>query len=288
MRKKSHAFFLGKKSNFRKEILRKPCKDFLLFDIMLKKEGWRICMILKIVTFNAAHGKGDDGKVSVIRQANFLKEYHPDIVFLQEVDMYTRRSDKINQIRLFSEKIGLAYSSMESNIVLEGGYYGDGIISRFPIAFSSNYLMPKTDPEHEQRGILCNKISFGTTKINLFSLHLSTYEDERILAIQKLVELLEKIDPNELVIIGGDFNVGVTRLGKGRYIYEKKEEYEEYRLLKEKLSKVENTEDTWFSELGKGCIDTIFFSNSIKLRKFETIDVKGLSDHSAVYAEFDI
>ena len=175
-----------------------------------------------------------------------------------------------------------------SNIVLEGGYYGDGIVSRFPIAFSTNYLMPKTDESHEQRGILRNKISFGTTKLNLFSVHLSTYEDERILAVKELLKILEKIDPREIIIIGGDFNVGVTRLGKGRYIYEKKEEFEEYRLLQEKLKKLDNQEDTWFSDLGTGCIDTIFYSNQIQVRRFKTIDVKGLSDHNAVYVEFNI
>lgn len=244
-------------------------------------------MILKMLTFNAAHGKGNDGKVSIARQANFLKDYRPDFVFLQEVDMYTTRSERINQIQLFTERVGLAYSSMESNIVLEGGYYGDGIVSRFPIDFSTNYLMPKTNPEHEQRGILHNKISFGTTKLNLFSVHLSTYEDERILAVKELLKILEKIDPREVIIIGGDFNVGVTRLGKGRYTFEKREIYEEYCLLQEKLEKLQNEEDTWFSTLGNGCIDTIFYSKNIRIRKFKTIDVNGLSDHNAVYAEFD-
>jgi len=274
-----------------KEMSKRYCNSLNEFDIIQKKKGSRKRggnMILKIITFNAAHGKGMDGKVSIVRQANFLKEFYPDIVFMQEVDMYTARSDKINQIQLFSEKIGLSYSSMESNIVLEGGWYGDGIVSRFPISFSTNYLMPKTAPEHEQRGILCNKISFGTTKINLFSVHLSTYEDERILAVKELLKVIEKIDPKEIIIIGGDFNVGVTRLGKGRYVYEHKEEFEEYRLLQEKLNKLDNVEDTWFSDLGTGCIDTIFYSKNIEVRNFKTIDVKGLSDHSAVYAEFDV
>ena len=79
--------------------------------------------------------------------------------------------------------------------------------------------MPLTDLNHEQRGILCNRISLGTAKINLFSVHLSTYKDERILACKELNRIISKIDENEIIIIGGDFNVGVTRLGKGRYTY---------------------------------------------------------------------
>ena len=38
-------------------------------------------MLIKIVTFNIAHGKGLDGVVDVERQANLVNEYKPDIVF---------------------------------------------------------------------------------------------------------------------------------------------------------------------------------------------------------------
>lgn len=245
-------------------------------------------MLIKIITFNIAHGKGMDGIVDIERQADVIQRYNPDIVFLQEVDMYTKRAGESNQIREFSKKIYLPYCSMESNITLEDGYYGDGIISRFPISFSVNYLMPLTDLNHEQRGILCNRISLGTTRINLFSVHLSTYEDERILACKELNRIINKIDKNEIVIIGGDFNVGVTRLGKGKYTFDKQEEYEEYKILRKKLNQLPNENDTWFSKLGQGCIDTIFYSSNIKLLKFETVDVEKKSDHNAIYAEFDI
>lgn len=129
---------------------------------------------------------------------------------------------------------------------------------------------------------------YGTAKINLFSVHLSTYEDERILATKELMRIIRKIEKDEIIIIGGDFNVGVTRLGKGKYTYEKREEYEEYNMLRKSLNQIENTEDTWFSKLGQGCIDTIFYSKNIKLKNFKTIDVDGVSDHNAIYAEFDI
>ena len=245
-------------------------------------------MLIKIVTFNIAHGKGLDRTIDVERQANLVNTLKPDIVFLQEIDMYTKRAGERNQIREFSKKVYLPYCSMESNITLEDGYYGDGIISRFPISFSVTYLMPLTDLNHEQRGILYNRISLGTAKINLFSVHLSTYEDERILACKELNRIISKIDKNEIIIIGGDFNVGVTRLGKGKYTFEKQEQYEEYNLLGKNLKRIPNEEDTWFSKLGQGCIDTIFYSKNIELLKFETIDAEQKSDHSILYAEFDI
>ena len=245
-------------------------------------------MLIKIITLNIAHGKGLDVIVDIERQAEIINKYKPDIVFLQEIDMYTKRAGDRNQIREFSKRIYLPYCSMESNITLEDGYYGDGIISRFPISFSVNYLMPLTDLNHEQRGILCNRISLGTAKINLFSVHLSTYYDERVLACKELNRIIEKIDKNEIIIIGGDFNIGVTRLGKGKYTFKEQREYDEYKILGENLLRIPNREDTWFSKLGQGCIDTMFYSNNIELLKYTTIDMEAKSDHSAIYAEFNI
>ena len=88
--------------------------------------------------------------------------------------------------------------------------------------------------------------------------------------------------------MGGDFNVGVTRLGKGKYTFQFSEEYEEYDILGEMLQRLPNKEDTWFSKLGQGCIDTIFYSNNIDLIKYETVESEKKSDHNIVYSEFNI
>ena len=53
------------------------------------------------------------------------------------------------------------------------------------------------------------------------------------------------------------------------------------------MNKLDNTEKTWFSNIGEGCIDTMFYSKNIKVLKIETISTQ-FSDHSAVYAEFEI
>ena len=244
-------------------------------------------MILKTITFNMCHGEGMDGIINVERQAKFLKKYKPDILFLQEIDMYTQRVYSENQIYEMSKGVGLSYRSMGINIKYKNGYYGDGILSRFPIEYSANYLMPLVNKENEQRGILCNKISFGTTKINLFSVHFPTNFEERKLGAEELLSIIEKIDENEIIIVGGDFNIGVEKIGKHKYEFTKSDTYPEYELLKQVLNRIENAEDTWFSSKGHGCIDTIFYSKNIEVRKIETISNK-ISDHSAVYAEFEI
>ena len=225
------------------------------------------------------------GKIDVRRQSILLRKYKPDIIFLQEIDMYTKRAYHKNQLYTFSKYTGLNFRAMGTNIKFKNGFYGDGILSKFPIEYSANYLSPLTNALHEQRGILCNKISFGNTKINVFSLHMSTYEDERILTSRELLKIISKINKNEAIIIGGDFNVGIKKVGNHKYLYEPKETYEEYEILKEKFKSINNTEITWNSNEASGCIDSFFYSKHLQLLKQETIKLN-ISDHYPVYAEF--
>ena len=162
--------------------------------------------------------------------------------------MYTKRSYYRNQLHMFSKYTGLTFKAMGTNIKYKNGFYGDGILSRFPIEYSANYLSPLTNALHEQRGILCNKISFGNTKINVFSVHMSTFEEERVLTSKELLRIVSKVNKNEPIIIGGDFNVGIKKIGNHKYLYESKTSYPEYEILKEKFKNINNSEITWRSK----------------------------------------
>lgn len=225
------------------------------------------------------------GRIDVRRQAVLLKKYKPDIIFLQEIDMYTKRAYNKNQLYTFSKYTGLNYRAIGTNIKYKNGFYGDGILSKFPIEYSANYLSPLTNVSHEQRGILCNKITFGNIKVNVFSLHMSTFQDERILTSKELLRIISKINKNEPIIIGGDFNVGVEKIGFHKYLFKPQANYPEYEILKEKFKTIKNTENTWFSKEGSGCIDSFFYSKHLQLIKYETIKSE-VSDHYPVYAEF--
>ena len=225
------------------------------------------------------------GKIDIRRQAMLLRKYKPDIIFLQEIDMYTKRAYHRNQLYTLSKYTGLQFRAMGTNIKYKNGFYGDGILSKFPIEYSANYLSPLTNVSHEQRGILCNKITFGNTKINVFSLHMSTYEDERILTSKELLRITSKINKNEPIIIGGDFNVGIKKIGNHRYLYEPKDTYKEYEILKEKFKLINNKENTWHSADASGCIDSFFYSKHLQLLKQETIKTD-ISDHYPIYVEF--
>jgi len=193
------------------------------------------------------HGEGLDGKIDVKRQSMFLEKYKPYNIFHQEVDMYTRRAYYKNQIYTFSKYARLPYRSMGTSIKYNEGFYGDGILSRFPIEYSANFLSPLIYTDSEQRSHLCAKVVVGTTKLNLFSVHLSTYHEERILSCQELISITDNIPKDEKIIIGGDFNVGITKEGKHLYSYDKQDSYEEYSLLEQNFNRVQNTKNTWFA-----------------------------------------
>ena len=62
------------------------------------------------------------GNIDVERQAKFLKKYKPDIIFLQEIDMYTQRVYSENQIYTFSKQVELPYRTMGINIKYKKSY----------------------------------------------------------------------------------------------------------------------------------------------------------------------
>ena len=102
------------------------------------------------------------------------------------------------------------------------------------------------------------------------------------------ISVNDQLDDQIMVsIIAGDFNVGISKIGNHKYSFEQKDFYEEFEILKKKFHHINNSAPTWFSKEGSGCIDSCFYSNSLKLSKFETIPTK-ISDHYPIYMEFII
>ena len=245
-------------------------------------------MKFKVITYNIAHGKGLDGNVDLERQANLIKEYSADVACIQEIDVYSKRTEEVDEISILTEKSGFKYSALGTTIIFQDGYYGNGILSKHPIKHVKNYLFPITDISHEQKGCVYAKIEKDGQQINVFSVHFSVYEEERMLAVKSLIKIIEKIDKNEKIIIAGDFNVGIEKIGVHQYkMNHEIEVFEEYAMLKKHLKKIDNSKLTWFTQTGQGCIDTIFYSDNIKLDNFKTIE-SDYSDHSAIIAEFEI
>ena len=245
-------------------------------------------MNLNVLTYNICHGTNMENQKSLKEQAKFIKDTNVDVALIQELDFYNYRSGmQENQLATLCQEAGYSYYSAGINFEFKEGYYGNGIISKYPILAFTNYPFKRINISNERKGLLYNKIMINGKVFHFFTAHYSVYEDERVLASKTIVDITKKLDPNDYIIIGGDFNVGIVKVGDHKYEYDLRDDIIEYDILKKKFNKLDNSEITWRSNIGKGCLDTFFYSKNMKLVDFETVHNDN-SDHYPIRAEFKV
>lgn len=160
----------------------------------------------KILSYNLRFGE----LASLEQLAEFIKNEDPDFVALQEVDVNTYRDRAPNQngknfITELAFYTGM-FGAYAKTIDYKGGYYGIGILSKFPLASTERIFLPKTKHGKEQRALLIADIEYeDKTYITLVSTHLDyTNTLERQVQVEKLNELLK--DKPHPIILAGDFN----------------------------------------------------------------------------------
>ncbi len=107
---------------------------------------------ITVVSYNIHHGEGIDGRLDLERIAAVIRETGADLVSLQEVDQNVTRSGSVDQPQEFAKLLKM-HVAFGANIDLEGGKYGNAVLSRFPIVAHKNHALPNTGGG-EQRGVL--------------------------------------------------------------------------------------------------------------------------------------
>ena len=161
------------------------------------------------MTYNIHHGEGTDGKVDLERIARLIKDNKVDLVALQEVDRNTQRTGRRDFPAELSALTGMS-NVFGKNIDLQGGEYGNAILSRYPIAAVTNYHLPKVVPG-EQRGMLSVMIPtpMGHVQFNAVHLDHRRPEEDRLASIQAIQENLR--NKKGITIVAGDFNATPQR-----------------------------------------------------------------------------
>ncbi len=165
---------------------------------------------LRILSYNIHHAEGVDGKLDVERIANVVKATSPDLVALQEVDRITRRSQGVDQAMELGRQTGMEVV-FGANIDLQGGQYGNAVLSRFPIVDSENHSLPNLR-QGEQRGVLVASIqakassSTSADPLVFLATHFDHRRDEaeRIASAKFVNELVS--DDERPMILAGDIN----------------------------------------------------------------------------------
>lgn len=158
-------------------------------------------MELRVLSYNIKRGLGNDGKTDIGRAAALIRRVEADLVVLQEIDKGVRRSGRVDQMRALAELTGL-HAEFGPFMPYQGGEYGIGLMSRYPILKAANRALPRGA---EPRTALEARVQLpGGDELLLCSVHLYRTEKERLAQAKTLVDLYR--DTRIPMIVGGDFN----------------------------------------------------------------------------------
>lgn len=167
---------------------------------------------LRVLSYNIHHANppSKPNIIDIEAIANVIRQQKPDLVALQEVDVFTNRSGKtLNEGAEIAKRVGLPYYFFGKGIDYDGGEYGVAILSKYPLEEMTNYPLPteeSTKGEHRTLATVIvalpnnKKLLFGCTHLDAQRL-----DTNRFLQINKIIQLLvpQKKHP---IIIAGDFN----------------------------------------------------------------------------------
>ena len=224
---------------------------------------------LKLMSYNLRFGE----LASMEQFAQYISSEQPDIVALQECDWATKRTRAPHQngVRFVNE---LAYHTgmfgvYGKSINYAGGYYGIGLLSKYPILRFERVLLPN-DGKTEQRSILVADIELPGGKVITFvNTHLEVKTAKmRIEQVEFIKEYLKDC-PNQLFLAGDMNAIPDTK---------------EMEMLREEWKDLTNRVFTYHSARPEIKIDYIYTkpAENVELLSTEVKEDVKLSDHFPV------
>ncbi|MBR2885741.1 MAG: endonuclease/exonuclease/phosphatase family protein [Clostridia bacterium] len=248
-------------------------------------------MKLKIMTYNIASGREmgiNNDKISVIPMAETIKDYMPDILGLNEVR--GENCEFTQQEKEIAAVLGYKYSFFAPAIEINGGGYGNALISKHPIENAKIIEVPDAPDKtpgipyeqkedgtyYETRCILKATVLVDDEKLDVFVTHFGLADVEKKNMMDTLTAEFSKSENRKILM--GDFNCTPD----DEYMKE----------LSDILKNIEPekvTEDfyTYASYKPDRKIDYIMVDKSFKVGKFGVINSKA-SDHRPYFAEIEI
>jgi len=164
---------------------------------------------LKIMSYNI-HIGNPPSKPGIIDLEAIIKAINienPDLIALQEVDVNTGRSGKINQAEIIAKRLKMNFYFAKA-IDHDGGDYGICILSKYPLSEAKTYhLTTLKDTGGEPRVLATAKIRLNNRKFIMFG---ATHLDHLNISVNRDVQMEEinQIALKETLpfIIAGDLN----------------------------------------------------------------------------------
>jgi len=159
----------------------------------------------RVMTYNLRFGE----LASLESLAAYIRKINPDIVALQEVDSKTNRElaplqngkDFISTLAFYTGLFGIYGKTIE----FSNGYYGIGILSKYPIIASERVMLPNPDPRGEDRALLISTIDLPDNRQLIFACtHLDLTADKRKVEMTAIKDHFK--NKKGIYILAGDFN----------------------------------------------------------------------------------
>lgn len=234
---------------------------------------------LRIMTYNIEVGYEAD--MDTI--GKYIKSIQPDVVALQEVDQWAYRSNNrskkgVNQVvelASYADMFPVFAKTRDLKESKEGGYYGIGVLSKYPIKSYKRILLPQNDTIYEPRVMMIVEIDVNGTPFTIINTHLTLHDNDRLLQGKFLAKQVRRIKGPK--VICGDFNCYPAEATVAQY------------LGKYRDALPENGK-TFPALKPYGKIDYIMYDpkNNIQIEK-QFIDTEcNLSDHCPCYVDIII
>ncbi|TAJ14690.1 endonuclease/exonuclease/phosphatase family protein [Marinilabiliaceae bacterium JC017] len=152
-----------------------------------------------------------------------INHVDPDVLFIQEADVDSKRSAGIDQVQWIINHTGLNYgvyaSQWKASIIPSNGLgrmnSGNAILSKYPLTDARRIGLPLIEEQNAlvryfylRRNLLQCFLKVGDEIITLFNTHTAAYAKDgtkkKQLAI--ILEMVKKEAEEHTVILGGDFN----------------------------------------------------------------------------------
>ncbi len=185
--------------------------------LMLEQKSMGQTVELKVLSYNIFHGENPykEGGPTVQNIAELINKHQPDVVFLQEVDSMTLRSQFVYGVKIdFMDslaKLTNMHGHFAKAIDFAEGGYGEGILTKQKAKFKLVNL-PKTEGGEGRSLVLANVTFNDSITMNFAGTHLChEFEKNRTEQVNAILNLFEN-DPNPS-IVGGDFNFTEDEMG---------------------------------------------------------------------------
>tara|TARA_R110002126_G_scaffold12416_9_gene54014 strand:+ start:4197 stop:5024 length:828 start_codon:yes stop_codon:yes gene_type:complete len=156
---------------------------------------------LTVLSYNIKRGYGNDGVTDLTRAAELIRRLDPDLVALQEIDNGCTRSGGIDQMAELEKLTGM-HAAFGAFMPYQGGEYGMGLLSRYPILESTNHVLPEGA---EPRTALDARVQLPCgDQLLLCGVHFYASEAERLAQAQALADVYAGCSLP--MIVAGDFN----------------------------------------------------------------------------------